>query len=51
VKAGDYNTVANALLWTLEKGLGPAFTPPTSSDSHALFTDSKGRCVTGGSGR
>ena len=28
VKAGDYNTVANALLWTLEKGLGPAFTPP-----------------------
>ncbi|HJR70033.1 MAG TPA: globin family protein [Gammaproteobacteria bacterium] len=29
VKASDYNTVANALLWTLEKGLGPAFTPPT----------------------
>jgi len=28
VKASDYNTVANALLWTLEKGLGPAFTPP-----------------------
>jgi hemoglobin-like flavoprotein len=27
VKAGDYNTVATALLWTLEKGLGDAFTP------------------------
>jgi hemoglobin-like flavoprotein len=28
VKASDYSTVANALLWTLETGLGPAFTPP-----------------------
>jgi hemoglobin-like flavoprotein len=27
VKAGDYTTVAVALLWTLEQGLGPAFTP------------------------
>jgi len=27
VKAGDYGTVATALLWTLEKGLGAAFTP------------------------
>lgn len=27
VKAGDYTTVATALLWTLEKGLGDAFTP------------------------
>ena len=24
----DYGTVATALLWTLEQGLGPAFTPP-----------------------
>lgn len=27
VKNGDYQTVATALLWTLEQGLGPAFTP------------------------
>jgi hemoglobin-like flavoprotein len=27
VKAQDYGTVATALLWTLEKGLGDAFTP------------------------
>jgi hemoglobin-like flavoprotein len=27
VKAADYTTVAAALLWTLEKGLGDAFTP------------------------
>src|SRR3954471_12171229 len=29
VKQKDYDTVAGALLWTLEKGLGPAFTPDT----------------------
>lgn len=28
VKPQDYGTVATALLWTLEKGLGDAFTPP-----------------------
>jgi hemoglobin-like flavoprotein len=27
VKEKDYDTVASALLWTLEKGLGEAFTP------------------------
>lgn len=27
VRSGDYATVATALLWTLEKGLGEAFTP------------------------
>ena len=27
VKVADYGTVATALLWTLEKGLGDAFTP------------------------
>jgi hemoglobin-like flavoprotein len=26
-KEADYDTVGGALLWTLEKGLGPAFTP------------------------
>jgi hemoglobin-like flavoprotein len=29
VKDGDYDVVGAALLWTLEKGLGPAFTPET----------------------
>ncbi|HEY4041313.1 MAG TPA: globin domain-containing protein [Rhodopila sp.] len=28
VKDADYDTVASALLWTLEKWLGDAFTPP-----------------------
>ncbi len=27
VRKKDYDTVATALLWTLEKGLGPEFTP------------------------
>jgi hemoglobin-like flavoprotein len=27
VRAGHYATVGSALLWTLEQGLGPAFTP------------------------
>ena len=27
VRDRDYNTVGQALLWTLQKGLGPAFTP------------------------
>lgn len=27
VKDADYDTVGSALLWTLEAGLGPAFTP------------------------
>lgn len=27
VQDKDYDTVGDALLWTLEKGLGPAFTP------------------------
>jgi hemoglobin-like flavoprotein len=31
VKDGDYVTVASALLWTLEAGLGAAFTPPVKA--------------------
>ena len=31
VKDEHYDTVAEALLWTLEKGLGAAFTPETKS--------------------
>lgn len=27
VKPGDYDTVGAALIWTLQQGLGPAFTP------------------------
>ncbi|MDX1950868.1 MAG: globin family protein [Verrucomicrobiota bacterium] len=30
VRKKDYDTVGAALLWTLEKGLGPAFTPETA---------------------
>ena len=31
VRDGDYVTVASALLWTLEEGLGAAFTPPVKA--------------------
>ena len=31
VKDGDYDTVGAALLWTLQQGLGPAFTPEVKS--------------------
>ena len=31
VKAPAYDTVGSALLWTLEQGLGPAFTPEVRS--------------------
>ena len=31
VKAAHYDTVGAALLWTLEKGLGPVFTPATGT--------------------
>jgi hemoglobin-like flavoprotein len=31
VADADYDTVASALLWTLEQGLGPAFTPEVKS--------------------
>ena len=31
VKDAHYGTVASALLWTLEKGLGAAFTPPVKA--------------------
>ena len=35
VRDRDYNTVGEALLWTLQKGLGPAFTP----DVEAAWSD------------
>lgn len=38
VQADHYNTVAAALLWTLEQGLGAAFTP----DVKAAWTDAYG---------
>jgi hemoglobin-like flavoprotein len=31
VTASDYGTVATALVWTLETGLGAAFTPPVKA--------------------
>jgi hemoglobin-like flavoprotein len=34
----DYETVANALLWTLEKGLGPEFTPDVKEAWVAAYT-------------
>ena len=38
VKDEHYNTVATALLWTLEKGLGPDFTPATKEAWVVVYT-------------
>ena len=37
VKDKDYDTVGTALLWTLEKGLGDAFTPETKAAWTACY--------------
>jgi hemoglobin-like flavoprotein len=40
VKDGDYDTVAGALIWTLEQGLGEAFTPQVKTawvDAYTLL--------------
>ena len=38
VQPGHYDTVATALIWTLEKGLGEAFTPPVKDAWVAAYT-------------
>lgn len=38
VKDEHYATVASALLWTLEKGLGEAYTPPVAEAWTATYT-------------
>ncbi|MGB5398074.1 MAG: globin family protein [Gammaproteobacteria bacterium] len=38
VKDADYDTVAAALLWTLEKGLGEAFTDEVKNAWAAVYT-------------
>ncbi len=38
VKAGDYTPVGAALLWTLERGLGDAWTPDLAADWGAAYT-------------
>jgi hemoglobin-like flavoprotein len=37
VKEHDYETVGEALLWTLEQGLGPSFTPEVREAWTALY--------------
>jgi len=37
VATGDYDTVGAALLWTLETGLGPAFTPEVKAAWTAVY--------------
>jgi hemoglobin-like flavoprotein len=37
VKDGDYDTVGSALLWTLEQGLGAAFTPDVKTAWTAVY--------------
>jgi hemoglobin-like flavoprotein len=37
VKESDYETVGEALLWTLEQGLGPSFTPEIREAWAALY--------------
>ncbi len=38
VSEADYDTVGAALLWTLEQGLGPAFTPEVAEAWIAAYT-------------
>ncbi len=38
VKAADYTPVGAALLWTLERGLGDAWTPDLAADWGAAYT-------------
>ncbi|HUS15230.1 MAG TPA: globin family protein [Chloroflexia bacterium] len=38
VQAGHYATVGAALIWTLEQGLGPAFTPEVREAWVAVYT-------------
>jgi len=38
VEERHYDTVGNALLWTLEQGLGPAFTPETREAWAEVYT-------------
>lgn len=38
VKPKDYETVGVALLWTLEQGLGPAFTPAVKEAWATVYT-------------
>jgi hemoglobin-like flavoprotein len=38
VKQADYDTVAEALLWTLEQGLGADFTPDTKAAWVSVYT-------------
>lgn len=38
VKPEHYGTVGNALLWTLEKGLGPEFTPAVRDAWTSVYT-------------
>ena len=42
VKAAHYTPVGAALLWTLEKGLGAAWTPPTAEAWTAAYTTLSG---------
>ena len=38
VKSGHYDTVGAALLWTLDTGLGPAFTPEAKAAWTSTYT-------------
>ena len=38
VRKKDYDTVGTALLWTLEQGLGPAFTPEVKAAWTEMYT-------------
>lgn len=42
VREQDYDTVGAALLWTLEQGLGPSFTPEVKAAWTAVYTQLAG---------
>lgn len=51
VKASHYPAVGSALLWTLEQGLGPAWTPELAAAWTAAYTTLSGFMIGGAYGR
>ncbi len=45
VKASDYRAVGEALLWTLERGLGPEWTPALAASWEGAYTALSGAMI------
>jgi hemoglobin-like flavoprotein len=50
-QAAHYPVVGEALLWTLEKGLGPSWTPPVAAAWTSAYTTLSGYMISEASGQ